>query len=169
MVHNLSSKELKPEKIRVLQRGAGFNNSDADPVDLVAAIQSVLKHTHEPGETQNLIRQQTISLVMTHKRRPVIPRTERDALRTLKADKTIVILPANKGHSTIVLDKAKYLHKANTLLEDRPAYQKCEGDPMKQFLTQINSTLIVLQNNGAMIRAERLAIKPNDAAMARLY
>ena len=169
LVHNLSSKELTPEQIRVLQHAAGFNTSDADPVDLVAAIESVLKHSQEPAETQNLIRQQITSLVMTHKSRPVISRTEQDALRQLKADKTIVILPADKGRSTVVLDKAEYLQKANALLEDQQAYHKCEGDPMKTLINQINTTLTVLQNNGAMTRAGRLAIKPNDAAMARFY
>nr|VZI26236.1 unnamed protein product [Spirometra erinaceieuropaei] len=169
LVHNLSSKEFKPEQIQVLRHAAGFNISDADPVNLVATIESVLKHSQEPAETQHLIRQQVTSLVMTHKPRLVIPRAQQDALRTLKADKSIVILPADKGRSTVILDKTEYLQKANTLLEDRQAYVKCDGDPMKKLMTQINTTLTMLQNNGAMSRAERLATKPTDAAMARFY
>ncbi|BHF67907.1 hypothetical protein SprV_0301093600 [Sparganum proliferum] len=38
---------------------------------------------------------------------------------------------------------------------------------MKKLVTQINTTLTMLQKNGAM--AERLATKPTDAAMARFY
>nr|VZI18129.1 unnamed protein product [Spirometra erinaceieuropaei] len=169
LVHNLSSKEFKPEQIQVLKHAAGFNISDADPVNLVATIESVLKHSQEPAETQHLIRQQVTSLVMMHKPRLVIPRAQQDALRSPKADKSIVILPADKGRSTVILDKAEYLQKANALLEDRQAYVKCDGDPMKKLVTQINTTLTMLQNNGAMTRAERLATKPTDAAMARFY
>ncbi|BHF74088.1 hypothetical protein SprV_0401717200 [Sparganum proliferum] len=169
LVHNLSSKEFEPEQIQVLKHAAGFNISDADAVNLVATIESVLKHSQETAETQQLIRQQVTSLVMAHKPRLVIPRAQQDALRALKADKSIVILPADKGRSTVILDKAEYLQKANTLLEDRQAYVKCDGDPMKKLVTQINTTLTMLQNNGAMTRTERLATKPTDAAMARFY
>ncbi|BHF68317.1 hypothetical protein SprV_0301135100 [Sparganum proliferum] len=169
LVHNLSSKEFKPEQIQVLKHAAGFNISDADPVNLVTTIESVLKRSQEPAETRHLIRQQVTSLVMTHKPRSVISRAQQDALRTLKADKSIVILPADKGRSTVILDKVEYLQKANALLEDRQAYVKRDGDPMKKLVTQINTTLTMLQNNGAMSRAERLATKPTDAAMARFY
>ncbi|BHF74079.1 hypothetical protein SprV_0401716300 [Sparganum proliferum] len=169
LVHNLSSKEFKPEQIQVLKHAAGFNILDANPVNLVATIESVLKHSQEPAETQHLIRQQVTSLVMTHKPPLIIPRAQLDALRALTADKSIVILPADKGRSTVILDKAEYLQKANALLEDRQAYVKCDGDPMKKLVTQINTTLTMLQNNGAMKRPERLATKPTDAAMARFY
>ncbi|BHF70447.1 hypothetical protein SprV_0301349800 [Sparganum proliferum] len=169
LVHNLSSKEFKPEQIQVLKHAVGFNISDADPVNLVATVESVLKHSQEPAETQHLIRQQVTSLVMTHKPRLVIPRAQQDALRALKADKSIVTLQADKGRSTVILDKAEYLQKANTLLEDRQAYVKCDGDPMKKLATQINTTLTMPQNNGSMTRTERLATKPTDAAMARFY
>ncbi|BHF70446.1 hypothetical protein SprV_0301350000 [Sparganum proliferum] len=169
LVHNLSSKEFKPEQIQVLKHAAGFNISDADPVKLVATVESVLKHSQEPAETQHLIQQQVTSLVMTHKPRLVIPRAQQDALRALKADKSIVTLQADKGRSTVILDKAEYLQKANTLLEDRQAYVKCDGDPMKKLATQINTTLTMPQNNGSMTRTERLATKPTDAAMARFY
>nr|VZI16552.1 unnamed protein product [Spirometra erinaceieuropaei] len=116
----------------MLKHAAGFNILDADPVNLVATIESVLKHSQEPAETENLIRQQVTSLVMTHKPRIVIPSAQQDSLRALKADKCIVILPAEKWQSTVILDKAGYLQKANALLEDRQAYSREEaGDANK--------------------------------------
>nr|VZI23562.1 unnamed protein product [Spirometra erinaceieuropaei] len=145
LVHNLSFKGFRPGQIQVLKPAAGFNISDADPVNLVATIESVLKHFQELAETQHLIRQQVTSLFMTHKPRLVIPRAQQGALKALKAGKSIVILPAGKGRSTVILDKAEYLQKANVLLEDRQTYVKCDGDPMKKLVTQINTTLIMLQ------------------------
>ncbi|VDM01978.1 unnamed protein product [Schistocephalus solidus] len=47
---------------------------------------------------------------------------EQDALRTLKADRSIVVLPANKGRSTVVLNKSEYLRKAKALLDDYKTY-----------------------------------------------
>ncbi|BHF58966.1 hypothetical protein SprV_0100192100 [Sparganum proliferum] len=104
--------------VYVYKHTAGFYISGADPVDLVATIESVLKLSQEPDETQHLIRQQITSLVVTHELRSIIPRAQQDALRTLKADKSIMILPADKRQSTVILDKAEYLRKANALLED---------------------------------------------------
>ncbi|BHF77865.1 hypothetical protein SprV_0602097500 [Sparganum proliferum] len=167
LVHNLSSKEFKPEQIQVLKHASGFNISDTDPVNLVATIESALKHSQEPAETQHLIRQQVTSLVMTHKPRLVTQRAQQDSPRALKADKSIVILPADKVRSTVILDR--YLQKVNALLEDRQLYTKCDGVPMKKLVTQMNTKLTMIQNNGAMIRAERLATKPTDAAMERFY
>ncbi|BHF69760.1 hypothetical protein SprV_0301280600 [Sparganum proliferum] len=118
LVRNLSFKEFNPEQIPVLKHAAGFNITDAVPVNPVATIESVLKHSQEPAETQHLIRQQVTALVMAHKPRLVIPRAQQDDLRTLKAEKSIVILPADKGRSTVILDKVEYIRKANALLED---------------------------------------------------
>ncbi|VDM05631.1 unnamed protein product [Schistocephalus solidus] len=96
-------------------------------------------------------------------------RMELDALRTLNADRIIVILPADKGRSTVELDMSEYLQKANALLDDRHAYLRCDGDPMKKLVAKINATLASLQSNGAISKAERLTIKPTDSAMARFY
>ncbi|BHF75246.1 hypothetical protein SprV_0501834200 [Sparganum proliferum] len=153
----------------MLQHAACFNTADADPVNLLASIESVLKHSQEPDDAKHLIRQQVTSLLLAHKPRVAVPKAEQDALERLKADRSIVVLPADKGRSTVVLDKSDYLRKANALLDDRLAYLRCDGDPIKKLVAQINTTLARLQSNGAISKAERLAIKPTDSAMARFY
>nr|VZI22443.1 unnamed protein product [Spirometra erinaceieuropaei] len=169
LVHNLPSKELTPVQLRVLQHAACFNTADTDPVNLWASIESVLEHSQEPDDAKHLIRRPVTSLLLAHKSRVAIPKAEQDALERPKADRSIVVLPADKGRSTVVLDKSDYLLKANALLDDRLAYLKCDGDPMKKLVAQINTTLARLQGNGAISKAERLAIKPTDSAMARFY
>ncbi|VDM02536.1 unnamed protein product [Schistocephalus solidus] len=124
LVHNLSSKELTPVEFPVLQHEASFNTADADPVNLAATSESVLKHSQEADDTKHLIRQQLTSLLLKHKPRVAFPRMEQDALRTLNADRSIVILPADKGRSAVVLDKSEYLRKANALLDDRHGLPK---------------------------------------------
>ncbi|BHF79686.1 hypothetical protein SprV_0702280800 [Sparganum proliferum] len=118
LVHNLSSKELTKEQIQVLRHEASFNTSDAKPVNMIAAVESVINQTEAAEETKNLIRHQVSSLLMIHKPRETLPKVERDALRELKANKDIVIVPADKGRSTVVVDRTDYLQKAKNLLED---------------------------------------------------
>ncbi|BHF78592.1 hypothetical protein SprV_0602170500 [Sparganum proliferum] len=42
LVHNLSSKQLTEQQLRVLQHEACFNTADADPVDFIAALEAML-------------------------------------------------------------------------------------------------------------------------------
>ncbi|BHF70548.1 hypothetical protein SprV_0301360000 [Sparganum proliferum] len=42
LVHNLSSKQLTEQQLRVLQHETCFNTADADPVDIIAALEAML-------------------------------------------------------------------------------------------------------------------------------
>ncbi|BHF84196.1 hypothetical protein SprV_0902734600 [Sparganum proliferum] len=169
LVHNMSSKQLTPTQLKVLSHEACFNTADADPVNLVATVESILKQTGEPDETTHLIRQQVTSLVMAHKPRAIITKAEQSALKALRNDTSIVILPADKGRSTVVLDKTDYAQKANALLEDRQAYLPCGEESIKTLVTQLEKTLADMQSNKAISKSVRLTIKPTDAAPARFY
>ncbi|BHF74075.1 hypothetical protein SprV_0401715900 [Sparganum proliferum] len=130
---------------------------------------SILKQTGESDETKKFIRQQVTSLVIAHKPRATITKAEQSALKTLRADTSIVILPADKGRSTVVMDKADYIQKANALLEDRQAYLPCKDEPMRRLVTQLDKTLADMQTSKAISKSVRLAIKPVDAAAPRFY
>ncbi|BHF61974.1 hypothetical protein SprV_0100495400 [Sparganum proliferum] len=42
LVHNLSSKQLTEQQLRVLEHETCFNTADADPVDFIAALEAML-------------------------------------------------------------------------------------------------------------------------------
>ncbi|VDN11750.1 unnamed protein product [Dibothriocephalus latus] len=67
----------------------------------------------------NLIQQQVLSFLMTHQPRETMPKVERQTLRTIKAERDIFILPADKRCSTVVLDREKDFQKAKNLREDQ--------------------------------------------------
>ncbi|BHF73397.1 hypothetical protein SprV_0401647800 [Sparganum proliferum] len=109
LVHNLSSKELTKDQMQVLGHDASLNTADAKPVNMTAAVESILCLTEATEETKWLIRHQVSSLLMANKPREVLSKVERDGLRKLKVDKELVIVPAGKGRSTVVLDRTDYL------------------------------------------------------------
>ncbi|BHF74041.1 hypothetical protein SprV_0401712500 [Sparganum proliferum] len=146
LVH-MSSKQLTPAQMKALSHEACFNTTDADPVNLVATVESILRQTGESDETKQLIRQQVTSLAMAHKPPATVTKAEQSALKTLRADTSIVILPADKGCSTVVMDKADYIQKANALLEDRQAYLPCNDEPMGKLVTQLDKTLADMQTS----------------------
>ncbi|BHF70958.1 hypothetical protein SprV_0401401100 [Sparganum proliferum] len=168
-VHNLSSKELTKDQMQVLRHEASFNTTDAKPVNMIAAVESILCQTEATEETKNLIRHQVSSLLMAHRPREVLSKVERDALRELKADKDLVIVPADKGRSTVVLDRTDYLQKAKGLLEDRQFYVPCATNPVKALTREINATFLALENSGAITPTDRRMARPQDRALARFY
>nr|VZI46024.1 unnamed protein product [Spirometra erinaceieuropaei] len=168
-VHNLSSKELTKDQMQVLRHEASFNTADARPVNMIAAVESILGQTEATEETKNLIRHQVSSLLMAHRPREVLSKVERDALRELKADKDLVIVPADKGRATVVLDRTDYLQKTKGLLEDRQFYVPCATNPLKALTREINATLLALENSGAITPTDRRMARQQDTALARFY
>nr|VZI41480.1 unnamed protein product [Spirometra erinaceieuropaei] len=168
-VHNLPSKGLTKDQMQVLRHEASFNMADTKPVNMIAAVESILFQTEATEETKNLIRHQVSSLLMAHRQREVLSKLERGALRELKADKDLVIVPADKGRATVVLDKPDYLQKAKGLLEDRQFYVPCATNPLKALIREINATLLALENSGAITPTDRRMASPQDTALARFY
>ncbi|BHF75226.1 hypothetical protein SprV_0501832100 [Sparganum proliferum] len=169
VVHNLSSKQLTAEQIKVLSHDACFNTTDAQPIDFIAAAEAVIREAPITEENRNLLRQRISSRLMSHKKRNMLSKAENEALRTLKADKSIVILPADKGRSTVVLNKKDYINKVEALLSDRTAYIPCEGDMTKTLMSKINKDLASLRKSKAITQLDWQRMKPKDSAIARFY
>nr|VZI36621.1 unnamed protein product [Spirometra erinaceieuropaei] len=168
-VHNLSSKELTDEQMQVLRHEAAFNTADAKPANMIAAVESILSQTGATDETKNLIRHQVSSLLMAHRPRDVLSKVERDALKELRADNDLVIVPADKGRSTVVLERTDYNQKAKSLLEDRQSYVPCESNPMKTLTREIKATLLAIENSGAISPIDRRMARAQETALARFY
>ena len=62
-----------------------------------------------------------------------ISKGEFKALRELKADTDITILPADKGRSTVILNTKDYESKLSTLLSNSNTYEKPQKDPTLKF------------------------------------
>ncbi|BHF77158.1 hypothetical protein SprV_0502026100 [Sparganum proliferum] len=169
LVHNLSSKEMTKDQLQVLRHEASFNTTDAKPVNMIAAVEAVLCQTEATEETKSLIRHQVSSLLMAHRPRERLSKVERDALRELKADRDLVIVPADKVRSTVVLDRKDYLQKAKCLLEDRQVYVPCATNPLKTLTREINATMLALKNSGAITPTDRPMAISQDTASARFY
>ncbi|VDN12931.1 unnamed protein product [Dibothriocephalus latus] len=78
---------------------------------MIAAIES--------EDTKEIIRHQVSSLLMAHQPLEMLPKLESVALRALKSDRDIVIVLADKGRSTVVMDRTYSPQKTKNLVEDR--------------------------------------------------
>ena len=73
-------------------------------------------------------------------------RVEQRALKQLKHDNDIVILPADKGHVTVVMDKTDYNHKMDTLVNDKNTYELLIRDPMPSLQRKLNSKMFSMHD-----------------------
>ena len=70
---------------------------------------------------------------------------EQKALKRLKTDENIVILPADKGRVTVVMDKTDYNDKMDSLVNDKQTYEVLKRDPPPSLQRKRNNKLLTLK------------------------
>ncbi|BHF67862.1 hypothetical protein SprV_0301089100 [Sparganum proliferum] len=169
LVHNLSSHRFTQPQLTILSYDAKFSTRDARPEDFIASFESALQKCEGGEECKNAMRQQVSTLLLQHKRQMTISKAEDRKLLKIRKLEDIVALPADKGRSTVVMDKAEYFAKLGNLLMDKEAYAPSTVSEFKKLVNSINKTIGKLRKAGALTRREALAAKASDAAMARFY
>ena len=72
-----------------------------------------------------------------------LTKDQQQALKRLKNDNNIVILPADK-RVTVVMDKTDYFDKMDALVNDKQTYEELKRDPTPALQRKLNSKLLTL-------------------------
>ena len=99
---------------------------------------------------------------------PNITKEMRDALKSLKEDESIMVLPADKGRASVVMDTATYQAKISTLIENGP-YQLLNKDPTERLTRKLSEKLLTLKRNGHLSEAVYNKIRPRHKQPPRIY
>ena len=75
---------------------------------------------------------------------------EQHALKRLKNDKNIVILSADKGRVTVVMDKTDYHDEMDAIVNDKQTNEELKRDPTSALQRKLNSTLLILKKTNAI-------------------
>ncbi len=94
---------------------------------------------------------------------------ERQAIKDLKNAEEIIILPADKGKSTVVLDRNDYVEKVNTMLVDTKTYEDLPSDPTPKYKRKLIATLTDLKKEGKITEAKCKELCPTAENVPRLY
>ena len=65
---------------------------------------------------------------------------ERNALYSLRDDKSIIIKETDKGSGVVIWDRGDYLAEAKKQLDDKEVYQELKGDvesPLKKIIKKV--------------------------------
>ena len=116
-VKNLSERGLTDAERGVLIKGLNFNIRDAPKRQYLASLENALRSNGIPYATQQEIRQAIIPNITRKETFNALSKQETEALEGLKSNKDIIILPADKGRMTVVLDKPVYIRESQTVVE----------------------------------------------------
>jgi hypothetical protein len=110
-------------------------------------------------------RQETMRIIKSSSRsRNNITRAEREALRTLKNETDLTILPAHKGIATVILNTADCKQKITSILED-PSYGRLTRDPTDS--TERKTALLLKKST--LIDDICKQLRPSGSRPQRLY
>ena len=129
---NLSSKNLNANEKSVLGLGLSFNlEPDATNVlDSIVQVDKLIRRGKYDNQEGNYIRGLIPPMLLSYKKdKPVLPDRFKKALKGLQSDRSIKVLPADKGGKTVIMDLIDYENKAFNLLSDSNTYVELKKDP----------------------------------------
>ena len=170
-VVNLSSKQLTTPQLQVLSRGLNFAPKFIPKAHIVATVEAAITQSNVTEGEAAKARVGVINALSHAKLPPTnIHPQEARAVKELAKDDDIVILPADKGRATVVMDHKDYSAKMLTMLGDQDTYQPMAKDPTTTSLeNRMNSVLLRLQREGRLSSKTYYHLRSSAAGVPRLY
>jgi hypothetical protein len=135
--------------------------------NIITGIESGIdKLTQKEAET---IRQKTCNILRSSKLpKPNITHEERQAIKKLNSNDQIIVLPADKGNTTVILDKNDYDSKITSLLSDTSTYKIHNRDPIT-YLEKTTKSLIMASPSLDSNRKKCLIPREKSSRMPKFY
>ncbi|BHF83695.1 hypothetical protein SprV_0902683900 [Sparganum proliferum] len=168
-VVNLSKRGLTSAELSLLSRGTKFSHTDAAPTNFLASLESILLTSAVAEEMRADIRSCATGLLRQKKQHQVLPIDEEKGLRSLKTDDSIVIVSADKGGATVVMEKSDYVNKANQVFNDREAYAPLAEDPTKKQAAAVKKKVNELTRLKLITPDDSRCMTLNDPRIAHAY
>ncbi|VDP87711.1 unnamed protein product [Schistosoma mattheei] len=134
IIVNLSDRLLNPHEISLLKKGLNFNinRHKLTPFNVIPTLEPALNIL--PNDTANELRNKIMNTLLHQKpHNPNINKNEYYALKQLREDKTIIITRADKGNTTVIMNKKEYEKKAKEHLQEGPYEQIKEAKSRTTF------------------------------------
>ncbi|XP_072025198.1 uncharacterized protein [Amphiura filiformis] len=80
-----------------------------------------------------------------------------------------MVLGADKGRATVVMDKTEYQQKMSTLLSDSKTYEKLDRDPTPKHKRELVSILQRLEKEEKIKKADKQFLYPTSENVPRIY
>ena len=127
----MSSTQLTHIETDLLAKGLNFSitSKTLPNKDIIAVIEDAVKDLEkEEADTIQAFRKVSLTFQNSKPFKDNMSKDERKALKELQSDASIVVLPADKGRSTVILNREDYLEKCMDHINNGP-YQLLKKDP----------------------------------------
>ncbi|XP_064485960.1 uncharacterized protein LOC135398489 [Ornithodoros turicata] len=158
-VINLSSKRLDDDHTSVLTKGMNYAIIPRSiPVsEIVSEVEDRLRQVKD--KTAAIAARNKVIGILQNANLPPknITKAEQNALKDLRNDDTIVILPADKGKATVILNRDDYDSKMESILQDRSHFSELSGAPsynVSKFLAELLAPLMYKNDRSVKNSAE---------------
>ncbi|KAJ8049244.1 hypothetical protein HOLleu_01906 [Holothuria leucospilota] len=169
-VINMSNRELSHNEISILSKGMNFapTQSKIPTKELTTATEYGIKDL-AIGEA-NVIRWDMLRILKKAKMsKSNILHKEKVALSELKSDDSIIILPADKGRSTVVMNKEQYIEKMSNLIMEDKTYRPLKRDLTTSLENKLGKTIKELKEQNKLNKKQATQLTPRNSLSPRLY
>ena len=130
------SRQLTHIKTDLLKQGLNFSITPKTlpNKDIIANIGDAVKDL-EKKKADTICAKVSITLQNSKPPKDNLSKDERKALKKLQSDTSFLILPADKGRSTVILNREDYLEKCMNHINNGP-YQLLKKDPTTKIKTK---------------------------------
>ena len=101
--------------------------------------------------------------------KPTLNSEETKALKELRNDQNLVISKADKGNTTVVMDKTDYDMRLLTMLEDNTTYQQLQKDPTPNTEKTVNEFVFQLVADNKITKIQSCRLKSSNGRAPVLY
>ena len=165
IVINLSDRPLSAAETSLLAKGNNFSITPktVPTEDIIANIEASIQKL--PAEVSEVIRSEA-SRILRKAKPPQsnITKKERMAIKDLNSNKDIIILPADKGNATVLMNTTDYKDKLNSLL-DPGTYSTLQHDPTQKVLRKTNDLI----KKSSIPQETKQKLRNTEAEAPRLY
>ncbi|VDM05403.1 unnamed protein product [Schistocephalus solidus] len=109
------------------------------------------------------------SLLRQKKHHQVLPIEEERGLVSLKTDDSIVIVSADKGGATVIMEKSDYINNATQVFNDKEAYKSLAEDPTKKQAASLKRKITELARLKHITPDDSRFCNLSDARIAHAY
>ena len=160
-VINLSIYKLSRNQNKILVKGLNYAvTPEKIPTEefVVAAEQATWSL---PQEQKDKLRADVTGVLKSAKvPKQNITRQERTALKGLQKEKSITILPADKGKATVIMETREYQEKIKEMLNDEATYEKLKKDPTKKYKAELIRMVNSLEKEGKITKDQYWYLYP---------
>lgn len=170
-VINLSQKVLSESALEVLEKGLNFAPTmKRIPYEkVIGNVEEVVRYNKIPSSDAECLRQD-IAFVLRHAKLPGpnITNEELLALRVLREDADLIILKADKGNATVVMNVTEYDVKIQSLLNDANTYKPVVYNPTAR--THRSTRKIIMECQHAIgEEVTKYLLRPRNVLPPKLY